>query len=124
MSYGIDFSIKFLEKKLGKRVAKQILFVILMCFRVERKIIIETLSASQTTLSKYNKALENEDLGSIFEQEYNRPESDLEQHREKIEKDFEENPPANCREAAVRIQEMTGISRHTSNVGKFLKKGG
>ena len=77
MSYGVKFVVDFLEGKLGKRVGKQILYIILMIFGVERKKIKELLGASNVTLSKYNAALKNENLESIFVQNYNRPQSDL-----------------------------------------------
>jgi hypothetical protein len=123
MSYGVRFVVEFLESKLGKRVAKQILYIILLVFRVERKTIKEVLGASDVTLCKYNTALKAETLEAIFEQDYNHPQSDLEKYREQIEKKFEEEPPATRREAAVAIEKITGMQRGLTQVGKFLKKG-
>jgi transposase len=123
MSYGVKFVVDFLELNLGKRVGRQILYVALMAFGVERKKIRELLGASDVTLCKYNTALKNEDLGSIFEQNYNRPQSDLEAYRLQIEQRFEEKPPATRREAALIIEEVTGMKRGLTQVGKFLKKG-
>ena len=123
MSYGVKFVIDFLERKLGKRVAKQILYIILMVFDVDRKRIREELGASDVTLCKYSAAVRDEKLESIFEQNYNRPESELEAHREQIEQKFEEEPPATRREAALVIEELTGLQRGLTQVGKFLKKG-
>ena len=124
MSYGVEFVLKFLESKLGKRVAKQIIYVILLVFQVERKKIRDILGASDVTLCKYGAALKSENLESIFEQDYNRPQSELEIHREQIEQMFENAPPATRREAALAIEELTGIKRGLTQVGKFLKKGG
>jgi len=123
MSYGVNFIVCFLEKKLGKRVAKQIIYVILLVFGVERKVIRETLGASDVTLCKYYAALKNEDLESIFEQNYNRPQSVLEAYRDLIESEFEINPPSTRREAATVIERITGIKRGLTQIGKFLKKG-
>jgi transposase len=123
MSYGIKFVIGFLEGRLGKRVAKQILYIILMVFSVDRKTIREVLGASDVTLCKYSAALKNESLDSIFKQNYNRPESALEEHRDKIEQAFEKKPPATRREAALAIKDITGMQRGLTQVGKFLKKG-
>ena len=124
MSYGVRFVINFLEIKLGKRVAKQILYIILMVFGVERKKIREELGASDVTLCKYNAALKNEELESVFEQKYNCPQSALEAYREQIEQRFEDVPPATRREAALEIEKITGIKRGLTQIGKFLKKGG
>ena len=57
MSYGVKYIVEFLERKLGKRVGKQILYVILMVFGIERKRIKEALGASDVTLSKYGAVL-------------------------------------------------------------------
>jgi Sec-independent protein translocase protein TatA len=123
MSYGVKFAVDFLERRLGKRVAKQILYVILMVFGVERKRIKEMLGASDVTLSKYKTALKNENLKSIFLQNYNRLQSVLETFRVQIEQEFEDKPPATRREAAVTIEKITGMKRGLTQIGKFLKKG-
>lgn len=123
MSYGVKFVVAFLEKKLGKRVAKQIIYIILLLFNVERKVIREVFGASDVTLCKYNAAIKNENLESVFEQSYNQPQSELEKYREQIENEFENNPPSTRREAAVKIEEITGIKRSLPSIGKFLKKG-
>ena len=124
MSYGVQFVVGFLEEKLGKRVAKQILYIILMVFGIERKRIKAVLGASDVTLVKYGAALKDEDLERIFSQNYNRPQSELEAYRTQIEEAFEIKPPATRREAALVIERITGIKRGLTQVGKFLKKGG
>jgi len=124
MSYGVKFMLGFLEIKLGKRVAKQIVYVILLVFSVERKTIRDVLGASDVTLCKYSAALKDENLESILEQEYNRPQSGLEAYRGQIEQMFESNPPATRREAALAIEKLTGMKRGLTQIGKFLKKGG
>ncbi len=124
MSYGVKFVVKFMEEKFGKRAAKQILYIILMVFGVERKKIKAILGASDVTLVKYGSALKSESLAQIFVQDYNRPQSKLEEYRTQIEEAFEVKPPATRREAALVIEKITGIKRSLTQVGKFLKKGG
>jgi transposase len=124
MSYGVKFVINFLENQYGKRIAKQILYIILLVFGVERKKIKEVLGASDVTLCKYSAALKDENLEAIFIQNYNRPQSKLEEYREQIEQRFEEKPPATRCEAALVIKDITGIERGLTQIGKFLKKGG
>jgi len=123
MTYGVQFALGFLTEKLGKRVGKQILVIILLVFGVEKKVINAMLGTSDVTLSKYSKALKNENLQSIFDQNYNQPQSDLERFREKIERELEDNPQATRRGAAVKIEEISGIKRSLPRIGKFLKKG-
>jgi ABC-type phosphate transport system auxiliary subunit len=123
MSYGVQFVLSFLTQKLGKRVGKQILVITLLVFGVEKKRIKALLSISDVTLSKYSKAQKNEDFQSIFKQNYNQPQSELEKHRETIELELENNPQPTRRGAAVIIEEMTGIKRSLPRIGKFLKKG-
>ena len=123
MSYGVKFVIDFLTERLGKRVAKQILYVVLMVFGVDRKTIRDALGASDVTLCKYSAAIRDEKLESVFEQNYNRPQSELEAYREQIEQEFEDKPPATRREAAMAIENLTGMQRGLTQVGKFLKKG-
>jgi len=123
MSYSVQFVVNFLNEKLGKRVGKQILVVILLVFGVKKKVIKEMLRTSDVTLSKYSKALKNEELQSIFEQNYNQPQSELEKYREEIERELENNPQATRRGAAIKIEEITGIKRSLPRIGKFLKKG-
>jgi hypothetical protein len=124
MNYGIKFVIRLLEGKLGKRLGKQILYIILIVFGVKRELIKETIGYSPTTFAKYEKALEREELGLIFEQKYNSPKSELEKWRGKIEAEFDEKPPKTRREARERIKAMTGIERGLTQIGKFLKKKG
>ena len=123
MSYGVQFVVSFLTQKLGKRVGKQILVIALLVFGVEKKRIKLLLGTSDVTLSKYSKALKSENLQSIFEQNYNNPQSELEKHREKIERELENNPQATRRGAAVKIEEITGIKLSLPRIGNFLKKG-
>ena len=123
MSYGVQFVVSFLNKKFGKRVGKQILLITLLVFGVERKNIRKLLGVSDVTLCKFNKALNGEDLQSIFEQNYNEPQSELEKYRDKIEHELEINPQSTRRGAAVKIEEITGIKRSLPQIGKFLKKG-
>jgi transposase len=102
----------------------QILCVALLVFGVERKKIKEALGAADSTLCKYAAAIRGDEIESIFQQNYRRPQSDLEEHREQIEAEFEKTPPATRREAAIAIERITGMKRGLTQIGKFLKKGG
>jgi transposase len=124
MSYGVKFIMMYLEKHLGKRGARRIVYILLLIFGIEKKIIKQVFGASDTTLAKYSKALRDEAIEKIFEQNSYRPQSELEAYRKEIEQEFEVEPPATRREAAVKIEKLTGIKRSIPRIGKFLKKGG
>ena len=123
MSIMLKYIMNLLEESVGARKAKQIIYVLLLLFNVERKTIIDVFGASQTTLCKYSTAIKAGTPETIFEQNYNRPVSELEKYRDEIYKAFEENPPATEREAAVMIKKITGLKRSLPQIGKFLKKG-
>jgi transposase len=53
--------------------------------------------------------------------EYNQPTSELEQHRTSIIKEFTQRPPGSAKEAAFRINKLTGIERSPERVRVFMK---
>lgn len=59
-------------------------------------------------------------LPKVMELNFYAPASELEQHRDRLEVYFREHPPATIKEAMARIQELTGIKRSPSAVGRFL----
>lgn len=52
---------------------------------------------------------------------FNRPQSKLIEHPEKIEDYFRSSPPASINEALAKIEEITGIKRSPTQVRLFLK---
>jgi len=51
----------------------------------------------------------------------NHPTSDLEQHRVSIIEEFTLRPPASSKEAAARIEKLTGIKRSEQRIRVFMK---
>jgi transposase len=51
----------------------------------------------------------------------NHPKSDLEQHRTSLIEEFTLRPPASAKEAAARIEKLTGIKRSEQRVRVFMK---
>jgi transposase len=51
----------------------------------------------------------------------NHPTSDLEKHRTSIIEEFTLRPPASAKEAAARIEKLTGIKRSEQRVRVFMK---
>ena len=52
----------------------------------------------------------------------NHPKSELEKHRTAIEAEFKLRPPASAKEAAVRIEKLTGVKRSPNRVQAFMGK--
>jgi len=50
----------------------------------------------------------------------NHPKSDLEQHRTSIIEEFTQRPPASAKEAAARIEKLTGIKRSEQRISVFM----
>jgi transposase len=50
----------------------------------------------------------------------NHPTSDLEKHRTNIIEEFTQRPPASAKEAAARIEKLTGIKRSEQRVRVFM----
>jgi len=111
-----------MEKRIGKRMAREIMCILLLAFGISRKEIMEKIGASHTTLCKYNKMMEEERVAELFESKVYRQVSELEKHTAKIEEAFAKNPPKTRTEAAEAIKRLTGIERSVWSVGKFLKK--
>ena len=51
---------------------------------------------------------------------FHRPKSELVAHQEKLKLYFQEVPPTTIKEAAAKIEELTGIKRGQTQVRKFL----
>lgn len=50
------------------------------------------------------------------------PKSDLEEHRVSIIEEFQNRPHATAKEAAYRIEKLTGVKRSEQRVHVFMKK--
>ena len=123
MSQAIKIIKNMLENRIGKRLAREIICVLLLAFGISRKEIMEKIGASHTTLCKYNKLIEEERLRELFEVKLSRKVSELEKHSAEIEEAFEKKPPKTMSEAAEAIKRMTGIERSVWAAARFLKKG-
>ena len=80
------------------------------------------VSLSENTVRKYIKEYEEEGIEKLKEINFYRPESELLEYKETLEKYFEKNPPMNIKEAAKRIEELTGIKRSENQVRLFIKR--
>jgi transposase len=75
---------------------------------------------SSNTLRQYLGMFQSGGIKKLTEFNFYVPTSELERHRYRLEAHFREHPPATINEAAAKIQEVTGIKRSRSAVGRFL----
>jgi transposase len=75
---------------------------------------------SGNTLRKYLRMFQSGGVEKLAEMNFYAPTSELEQHRCRLEVYFRKHPPATVNEAMVKIEELTGIKRSPSAVGRFL----
>jgi len=75
---------------------------------------------SSNTLRKYLRIFQSGGVEKLTEINFYAPTSELEQHRHRLEGYFRKYPPATINEAMVKIEELTGIKRSPSAVGRFL----
>lgn len=75
---------------------------------------------SSNTLRQYLGMFQSGGVKKLTEFNFYAPTSELEQHRDRLEDHFRKHPPATISEAAFTIEELTGIKRSPSAIGKFL----
>jgi transposase len=76
----------------------------------------------QDTLREYFCQYQRDGIEALKAISFYRPKSNLVAHKGTIEEEFRNNPPATIKEAASRIEEITGIRRSENRVAVFLKK--
>ena len=118
----IQLLINILKPLLGVQLMKQILCVVLLIFNVEEKTIIERLGVSYNTVMKYSQLIKADKLHELFEDKQYRPRSEMEDYRDKIIEALDKNPVRTLREAALVIEQVTGLKRSIPQVRNFLKK--
>lgn len=79
---------------------------------------------TENTLRSYLRAYQEGGVEALKQLNFAKPVSDMEDHRETLEKHFRDNPPRSTAHAAAEIERLTGIKRSLTQVRKFLKKMG
>jgi transposase len=74
----------------------------------------------QTTLRCYIKEYISGGISRLKQLTFYRPSSKLLAHQEKIKLYFQEFPPTTIKEAAAKIEELTGIKRGQTQTRQFL----
>jgi len=87
---------------------------------LEHQEICRLAGLSSNTLRKYLRLFQAGGIKKLTELNFYAPASELERHCYQLETYFREHPPATLNEAAAKIEELTGLKRSPSAVGRFL----
>lgn len=86
------------------------------------KKICEIIHISGNTLRSWLRDYQQGGIEKLKEIRFYKPESELNQHKEKIIAHFKEYPPASVKEAMAEIENLTGIHRSENRIREFLKR--
>ena len=75
---------------------------------------------SINVVTTYLKEFTEGGIERLTQLNFNKPQSEMENHREKLKEYFNENPPATIKEAMGAIERLTGLKRSEPQVRKFL----
>lgn len=89
---------------------------------LSHKQICKLAGVCDNAVTKYLRLYRHGGLDSVKKVNFYRPKSELENHSESIEQYFLENQVLSIAEAAVKIEQLTGIGRSRTQVWMFLKK--
>jgi transposase len=78
------------------------------------------LRITEPTLLSYFRDYQTGGVTKLKELSFYQPQSELKQHQETLEAYFHKNPPKTLAQAAVKIEELTGIVRSREQVRVFL----
>jgi transposase len=76
---------------------------------------------TENTVRAYLHEYQEGGLEALMTVSFHHPTSELAAHQSTIEEYFREHPPATSKEAAARIEELTGIRRSPTQVRAFLR---
>lgn len=79
------------------------------------------VGVSEPTLRRYFTAYRDGGIDALRQRSFYRPKSDLVAHYATLEAHFMHHPPANARQAAAAIEQLTGLKRSPTPIRTFLK---
>lgn len=86
------------------------------------KDIAKIAEVTETTARGYMVEYKEGGIEQLKKLGYKREKSALNNHTDVIKEDFSKNPPSTIKEAAARIEKLTGVKRGLTQVGVYLKK--
>lgn len=103
------------------RVQAKMEAVLLKSQDIKHSEISKIVGISGNTLRSYLRDYKEGGIEKLKEINFYKPESELNKHKDTIEKYFREHPPANIKEAMAKIEELTGVRRSENRVREYLK---
>ena len=103
------------------RVRQRMEAVYLKALGYQHQEIGRIVGISQKTLRGYLRMYQAGGIEALKVLNFYRPKSELDDHREQLEAEFEARPAKSINEAIQRIEKLTGIRRSPTQVGKFIK---
>jgi len=104
------------------RVQKRMEAVFLKSQGLPHNQICKLVGCTNNTLLSYFRMYAQGGIKKLKELRFYRPQSELINYQNSIEDYFREHPPASVNEAIDKIEELTGLRRHPTQVRKFMKK--
>lgn len=86
--------------------------------------IAEIADVHPNTVTTYLHEYQAGGLEAIRTLNFYQPQSELQAHQETLREYFEQHPCASLKEAAAKIEALTGVKRSSTQVGQFLKQMG
>jgi len=102
-------------------VQRKCFAVLLLSFLLSASLVAIILDISTPSVRTYWKAYKKGGVKALKKTRCKGKKSSLCDHGETIEKEFSEKPPASIKEAASRIEKITGVKRSIKAVRAFLK---
>ena len=88
---------------------------------LQHNLIAKLAGVCENTVTEYLRMYKEGGIEKLKELNFYKPQSELVQYTSSIEEYFKEHPPASIKEAASKIEELTGIKRSETQVREFLK---
>ena len=88
---------------------------------LQHSLIAKLAGVCENTVTEYLRMYKKGGIENLKALNFYKPQSELVQYTSSIEEYFKEHPPASIKEAASRIEELTGIKRSGTQVREFLK---
>jgi transposase len=113
------------ERHPHPRVRKKMSVLYLKSQKLPHKEIKRLEQISENTLLGYlTEYQQANDLEALKQTRFYKPQSELAAHKETLAAYFSKHPPATCKEAAAKVEALTGIKRSPNRIRIFMKNMG
>lgn len=106
----------------GEQYKRKLLVLRMHSEGAKHGFIAKVMNLHSNTITNYVKEYAEGGISATIEDRYYRPSSSLEPFMQCIQCAFRVAPPADAKQAAVRIEAMTGVRLSESQIRRFMKK--